>query len=337
MKRQCRLFMTVVALIALVVHGHLRCENLESPTELRTASFELAETDRDAALFCLRKAVSLSPNDPFLSAQLGDMLVQRAEFTDAIPHLRVALDGFEAATVADPPRKSDPRWMDMFSNLHYLLAQALHRTGDLDLALPQAVSTLQKNPKNLGAANMLGILLLHRGDTASAVRAYRRALRIAPDCAPCQVNLAAALESLGNRSDALAIYQRLLERHGSAVTDAAAAPAPVDVVESVSLAFVRCTELLTQTGRVREAATFAQQALSSWFVVQHPIGVPVFFLTSAGGWARRRPRCTTRSATRSIRSATRLWSRRCALPTPRLCVPTPPPRPPLPTTPARCG
>jgi Flp pilus assembly protein TadD len=70
--------------------------------------------------------------------------------------------------------------------------------------------TLNKTPTAEVAHSNLGRILADRGDHATAIVHYRRALELRPDFADARVNLANALVRLGRIEDALEIYGEAL-------------------------------------------------------------------------------------------------------------------------------
>jgi tetratricopeptide (TPR) repeat protein len=86
-------------------------------------------------------------------------------------------------------------------------ALALHRQGNLEDAARNYESVLAAEPAHVDALVHLGALRLGQGRPAESEALLRRAVAVA-DSAEVHANLAAALQALGRREDAVAHYQR---------------------------------------------------------------------------------------------------------------------------------
>jgi tetratricopeptide (TPR) repeat protein len=89
----------------------------------------------------------------------------------------------------------------------YQHALALHRQGKLEDAARNYESVLAAEPTHVDALVHLGALRLGQGLPAESEALLRRAATVA-DSAEVHANLAAALQALGRREDAVAHYQR---------------------------------------------------------------------------------------------------------------------------------
>lgn len=128
-----------------------------------------------------------------------------------------------------------------------LLGQIELVSGDLERATRIFAHLAESTPRATLWSN-LGLAHLFSGRTAEAAAAYRRAEALAPDHPGVALNLADALALLGRRSEADALYERVL-----ALT---ARPAPDDW----QVLTVR-GQALAHLGRSREAVTALQSAL----------------------------------------------------------------------------
>lgn len=79
------------------------------------------------------------------------------------------------------------------SLLHFKLALALDKSGDLNAEKSELEKALQIDPKLALAENQLGYLASRAGDSASAEQHFRQAVQAAPAYAEAWVNLAATL------------------------------------------------------------------------------------------------------------------------------------------------
>lgn len=87
-------------------------------------------------------------------------------------------------------------------------ALALHRAGMRDRAAELYRAILAREPTHLGAAHMLGALLLQQGDFDGAERQLRRAVQIDPYAVEPLNHLGMALRRLDRLEDALDVYDR---------------------------------------------------------------------------------------------------------------------------------
>lgn len=89
-------------------------------------------------------------------------------------------------------------------------AVALHRTGHLAEAETRYRRILDRDGSHLDALHHLGLISLERGDAGRALDLIGRALRLRPDDAILNNNLANARRRLGHRQAALTGYRRAL-------------------------------------------------------------------------------------------------------------------------------
>lgn len=113
------------------------------------------------------------------------------------------------------------RWFDRL-RARTLLRQAESAStfGDLEGAvrLCQRSLDLADGELRLEVMNRLGTLSYDRGDFATAVRWYREALAATPDAPHLLMNLANALDRLGDRPGARAAYESAVAAHGETPT-----------------------------------------------------------------------------------------------------------------------
>jgi len=89
-------------------------------------------------------------------------------------------------------------------------ALALHHQGKLEDAARGYEAVLAAEPMHVDALVHLGVLRLGQGLAAEAERLLHRAVTLAPNSAEAHGNLAAALQAMGRREDAVVRYQQAL-------------------------------------------------------------------------------------------------------------------------------
>ncbi len=94
-----------------------------------------------------------------------------------------------------------------------LLRRAIehHRAGDLEGAAALYHTVLQQNPEQPDALSMLGVLLLQRGDPASAIDLIGKALALQPENAAAHANIGRAFQAVGRLEEAAAALRRATE------------------------------------------------------------------------------------------------------------------------------
>ena len=158
-------------------------------------------------------------------------------------------------------------------------ASALHQAGRLDEAEALYKRVIEKDKRQFGAYNLLGVLSAQRGDLKAAIRYATQALKINPNSAETHVNLArmqaesqnhaAALKSL---QQALAINPRFALAHNNAAALLLSLQRPTEALnhadQAVSLAanyadaWHNRGNILFSLGRFEEALTSYDRALS---------------------------------------------------------------------------
>jgi tetratricopeptide (TPR) repeat protein len=86
----------------------------------------------------------------------------------------------------------------------------LHRQGRLSDAERIYRQILQREPANVAALHMLGLVALQTGQPERAVRLIGKAIALQPDNAEAHSNLGLTLQQLGRPKDALASYERAI-------------------------------------------------------------------------------------------------------------------------------
>ena len=86
-------------------------------------------------------------------------------------------------------------------------ALAHHEAGRLDLAQALYGDILARDPDHAESLHLLGLITAQRGNPAAGAAMIRRAMRLAPNCAPHYNSLAIAFRLLGRDADAIAEYR----------------------------------------------------------------------------------------------------------------------------------
>jgi len=138
----------------------------------------------------LARAPAQAQSSALIHANLGNALTQLGRGTIAEAHLRRAVD-------------LDPGMVDVRNNL----AAYLTREERGDEAIPHFRNVLAAEPHNIDAWTNLGVALLDSGDAAEAEQCYRRAVALQPDNAEAHYNLAWALLLTGQWAEGWQEYE----------------------------------------------------------------------------------------------------------------------------------
>lgn len=124
---------------------------------------------------------------------------------DKLPGLPDHSTMSDAQTLSRPPMAHD--------SAQRLMAAAVehHRAGRLPQAVEAYGRVLALAPRDVAAANNLGVALRALGRREAAEACYRRALALAPDDASTLTNLGNVLRDLGKLAEAEARYRRALD------------------------------------------------------------------------------------------------------------------------------
>jgi tetratricopeptide (TPR) repeat protein len=189
----------VVALI--VVPGPYREEALDyrAETQKFVANRYWVRGEPGRAVVHYREALSTSPADPVLHAELGEALVRVGETAAGIEHYRRSL-------------ALEPR-----AGTHNLLAAALLGAGQAPAALAELERALALRPDYVEAHVNHGVALQQTGRAGEAVTAYERALALGGEESPgVRHNLGSAYLATGRTNDALRVLERAVVAHPEA-------------------------------------------------------------------------------------------------------------------------
>jgi len=131
-------------------------------------------------------------------ANLGNALVQRGRYADALPH-------FRQAVACEPDNPGG----------HYNLACTLETLNKLQEAEQAYRRTIELDPQHPMAHNNLAAVLHKTGRPAEAIQYFRKALELTPKHKKGNIhfNLAALLEEQGSPDKAIEHYQKALQHN----------------------------------------------------------------------------------------------------------------------------
>jgi Flp pilus assembly protein TadD len=182
---------------------------------------------RDGVTLWSRAIASTSRNS-IAEYNLGVVLRDNGKASEAIPHLRkaVEIDGnfVEARNNLCVALADCERYDEAITEYRKVLAikpdmatprydygNVLARRGQYEAAIEQYRLALALEPHNARLHHNLAVALLAHGETEAAVAEYKKALAIEPDDAKYCGNLAEALERAGQKDEALAEYRKAVE------------------------------------------------------------------------------------------------------------------------------
>jgi tetratricopeptide (TPR) repeat protein len=179
----------------------------------------------------LEKALQLGSIEPEVHLQLGKALHTLGDNAGAQEQLKLYREGLQSqhdralaaskAGQGDKILESDPHKAASFyraalaatpndAQLHYKLAVALDKAGDIAGERTTLEKAIQINPDLAVAQNQLGFLDSQAGDVSAAEQHFREAVRAAPDFIEAWVNLAATLGLESRFNDAKAAVDKAL-------------------------------------------------------------------------------------------------------------------------------
>ncbi|GAB4225286.1 MAG: tetratricopeptide repeat protein [Acidobacteriota bacterium] len=164
------------------------------PALLRYAFAALGVGEDGRALDAARLAAASDPREPRAHLLLGVALRRRGEF-------REALAAFDAAVALRPGRP------DALANR----ALTLEDLDRFEEAADAALAGLEAAPDDPDLLNVAGSALLAEGDTAGAIRAWRRLVEVERGAAWARFNLATALLAAGRFEEGWQAYEARLE------------------------------------------------------------------------------------------------------------------------------
>jgi tetratricopeptide (TPR) repeat protein len=199
------------------------------------------EGELDAAEREFRAAVAVKPEFAIAHLNIARVLMDRGDYDGAVSKLREALE-------LSPTRE-------------------MHRTVSTQLGLVHLLRKLAHEPHLSVRHRDLGIAWYNVGEILRAVRAYRRAIELAPDDGGALYNLARIYERHGLLDEAWAVYQRLAEMfpHESAVTGAQAQLAALVNDPAARTAWINARNVLPEdSADDGEHPDTCDRALAAW-------------------------------------------------------------------------
>jgi tetratricopeptide (TPR) repeat protein len=151
--------------------------------------------DYEGAIEACRAAIDIDPDDPSCHVALGHALSLKGDNTSAIEAYRKALD-------VDP--EYAPAWAS--------LASALGREGEVEAALAASRKAIELDPDDPCTHCSLGVILCDRlRDYDGAIREFREAIRLDPFIVHHYFNLGNALKGKRNFAAAIKAYRKAVE------------------------------------------------------------------------------------------------------------------------------
>jgi tetratricopeptide (TPR) repeat protein len=135
-----------------------------------------------------------APQAPAARNHLGQVLAERGQFAEAIPHFREAL-----------------RLLPGYSEAQYNLGAAFWLSGAYDEAIEQLRPALRANPQNAHGHYALGSCLQARGRLDEAEACFRQTIRLRPDHAAAHNDLGSVLLTEGKSEEADALFRQALQ------------------------------------------------------------------------------------------------------------------------------
>jgi protein O-mannosyl-transferase len=90
---------------------------------------------------------------------------------------------------------------------HNVMGVVLVKKGQIDEAIPQFQTTIRLNPRHAEAQYNLGIALARKGQIDEAIRHYQEAIRLRPEYAEAHNNLGSAFGSKGQMDEAIRQFE----------------------------------------------------------------------------------------------------------------------------------
>ncbi len=166
----------------------------------RGIAAEYLAGEKEDSVRRLRRALELSPDDPFLARTLGIALAARGHDEDALPWFDRALENAPDDAVA--MRKK---------------GVSLSRLGRVDEALMWFDNALSANPHDAKAMRNLGVTYSRSGRNEDALVWFDRALEVNPLDHIAMRQKGVSLAMLGDMEKALVWYDRSLELHPASI------------------------------------------------------------------------------------------------------------------------
>jgi DNA-binding winged helix-turn-helix (wHTH) protein/tetratricopeptide (TPR) repeat protein len=172
--------------------------SLDALKVFSTADIARAARGNGAAVPFLKHAIELDPNFAFAHANLATMYANLQE-----PSLSI-----QSITKAYDLRSRVSEWERFYIEAHYYSSAI----GDLEKANQVYQLWAQTYPRSNGPLNNMGVIYASMGQHENAVAATLESLLRSPDSYAANTNLVAQYTNLNRLDDAIATYQKMLER-----------------------------------------------------------------------------------------------------------------------------
>lgn len=164
--------------------------HFEAHREFGRLALRLSMTNESLA--ALRKAVSLSPEDPETLGLFGECLLRSGETRAAADTLAQAISKAKTNT-----EKTD------LARLHALRAESLEAAKSFDAAIAAWLRAAELDPNKPAYASAAGLLLFQSGGWKEALSAFRTASQAEPENPSHYLNIARCLLALDAPAEAL--------------------------------------------------------------------------------------------------------------------------------------
>jgi tetratricopeptide (TPR) repeat protein len=181
----------------------------------------------DEAERLYRLILQTEPRQPDVNHNLGAVLAQRGRLAEALPHLKLAVEGrpgagkyWSACLETMQALGAREEMAALYQKLvalqpalapaHFNLGNTLKDLGRLDEAVDSYRATLKLKPDFAPAHNNLGNVRKLQGRLDDAAASYRAAIAADPGLADAHFNLGNVLEQKGALGEAEACYRKVL-------------------------------------------------------------------------------------------------------------------------------
>jgi predicted O-linked N-acetylglucosamine transferase (SPINDLY family) len=165
----------------------------EASNFLVTFAMICGDSDRDAAIRALQRAIEIQPASPIALNNLGHL---HGEAGDSAAASRC----FEQALALAP----------LHAAIHFNYGTMLSKAGELARAQAALRRTVEIAPAHISAWNNLGQVLLKMHRQSEALGVFEHARTLAPDSVEVLTNLGSLLPAVGRASEARAALERAL-------------------------------------------------------------------------------------------------------------------------------
>ena len=212
--------------------------SFEAELYANVAARELDLGRTAAAITHLEKALSLKPDYPSASGNLGVALTRAGRIDEALGYfetslyldenaadvhnnLATALAGINRTDLALAHYRQAVSLRPFYAEAHYNLGNLLLAGGQIKEAIHHLHRSVEIRKDFYQAHNSLAVALTRRGDIDQAVHHFNRAIDLRPDDPEARYNLAVTLAGYGRTSGAIKAFRELID---------IAPPSPRDMV-----------------------------------------------------------------------------------------------------------